>query len=191
MPFASYSPADLPLSLKNAARALAEGGAQAVKIEGGAVMAPVIAALMASGIPVMAHIGLTPQSIHQLGGYRMQGRSPAAQKKLRADALALEKAGAFALVLELVPPELAAKITSQLKIPTIGIGAGPHCDGQVQVFHDVFGLYEDFVPKHAKPYAQLAKTLRVAAQAYADDVRSGRFYKNGCKRSNKGASSFS
>ena len=174
MPFATYSPADLPRSLTNAARALAEGGAQAVKLEGGAHMAPVVEALVGSGIPVMAHIGLTPQSVHQLGGYRVQGRDDAAKEKLLADALALELAGAFAIVLELIPAELAAEITGKLKIPTIGIGAGKQCDGQVQVFHDVFGLYEDFVPKHAKRYAQLAATIREAAKAYMEDVRHGK-----------------
>jgi 3-methyl-2-oxobutanoate hydroxymethyltransferase len=174
MPFASYSPADLPKSLANAARALAEGGAQAVKIEGGAHMAPVVEALVGSGIPVMAHIGLTPQSVHQLGGYRVQGRDDAAKEKLLADAAALELAGALAMVLELIPAELAAEITGKLKIPTIGIGAGARCDGQIQVFHDVFGLYEDFVPKHAKRYAQLAATIRDAAKAYMEDVKHGR-----------------
>jgi len=175
MPFATYSPADLPGSLRNAARALAEGGAQSVKLEGGARMAPVVAALVASGIPVMGHIGMTPQSVYQMGGYRVQGRDDAAKEQLVADAAALEAAGAFALVLELVPADLAARITAQLKIPTIGIGAGCDCSGQVQVFHDVFGLYEDFVPKHTKRYATVAATIREAAKAFRNDVIQGKF----------------
>ncbi|MFH0939682.1 MAG: 3-methyl-2-oxobutanoate hydroxymethyltransferase [Planctomycetota bacterium] len=175
MPFATYSPADLRMSLKNAARALAEGGAQAVKIEGGERMAPVVTTLVASGIPVMGHIGLTPQSVYQMGGYHVQGRDETAKKRLLADALALEAAGVFAIVLELMPNELSAQITKQLKIPTIGIGAGRDCDGQVQVFHDVFGLYEDFVPKHTRRYAQVADTIRQAAKAYISDVTDRKF----------------
>jgi 3-methyl-2-oxobutanoate hydroxymethyltransferase len=175
MPFATYSAADIPGSLKNAARALSEGGAQAVKIEGGARMAPVVAALIAAGIPVMGHIGLTPQSINQLGGYRVQGRDENAKRRLLADALELEAAGAFSIVLELVPPELGQTISEKLMIPTIGIGAGKHCDGQVQVFHDVFGLYEDFVPKHTKRYSELAKTIRSAAKQYMEEVNARKF----------------
>jgi len=175
MPFATYSAADIPSSLKNAARALSEGGAHAVKIEGGARMAPVVAALTGAGIPVMGHIGLTPQSINQFGGYKLQGRDEPARKRLLADALELESAGAFAVVLELVPNELSKRISERLKIPTIGIGAGLDCDGQVQVFHDLFGLYEDFVPKHARRYAHLAETIRESARAYIKDVTSGKF----------------
>ncbi|HEY3323266.1 MAG TPA: 3-methyl-2-oxobutanoate hydroxymethyltransferase [Planctomycetota bacterium] len=175
MPFATYSAADPGMSLRNAARALAEGGANAVKLEGGAAMAPLVATLISSGIPVMAHIGLTPQSINQLGGYRMQGRDEAARKRLLEDAVALEAAGAFAIVLELVPGELSAQISERLKIPTIGIGAGKNCDGQVQVFHDLFGLYEDFVPKHTKRYAHVAETIREAAKAYVADVSAKKF----------------
>ena len=175
MPFATYSTADQSMSLRNAATALREGGAHAVKIEGGARMAPVVATLVSSGIPVMGHIGLTPQSIHQLGGYKVQGRDDAARNRLIADALELESAGAFAIVLELLPSDLAAIITSKLKIPTIGIGAGRECDGQVQVFHDVFGLYEDFVPKHTKRFSELATTLRDAAKSYVDQVTGKKF----------------
>ncbi|MCY3022440.1 MAG: 3-methyl-2-oxobutanoate hydroxymethyltransferase [Planctomycetota bacterium] len=175
MPFATCSPADPAGSLRNAARALAEGGAQAVKIEGGTHMAPVVTAFVGAGIPVMGHIGLTPQSVYQLGGYRVQGRDGAGQERLQADAVALEAAGAFSIVLELVPADLAARITAQVRIPTIGIGAGPHCDGQVQVFHDVFGLYEDFVPKHTKRYATVAATLREAAKTYITEVTQHRF----------------
>jgi 3-methyl-2-oxobutanoate hydroxymethyltransferase len=175
MPFAAYSPDDLPGSLKNAARALAEGGAQAVKIEGGAGFAPLVRTLVRAGIPVMGHIGLTPQSVYQMGGFRLQGRDDAAKERLAADAVALEEAGVFAIVLELVPAELAAGITRQLKIPTIGIGAGRECSGQVQVFHDVFGLYEDFVPKHTKRYATVAATIREAAKTYVSEVKQGKF----------------
>jgi 3-methyl-2-oxobutanoate hydroxymethyltransferase len=175
LPFATYSSSDLPLSLRTAARAIAEGGAQAVKVEGGRRMAPVIGTLVASGIPVMGHIGLTPQSIHMIGGYRVQGRSHAAAQRLILAAKALEEAGAFAVVLELVPSELARKITKMLTIPTIGIGAGPHCDGQVQVFHDMMGLYEDFLPKHAKRYAKVAETMKDAARSYIKEVKSSAF----------------
>ncbi len=175
MPFATYSAADPALSLKNAARCLAEGGAQAVKIEGGARMAQVAASLVASGIPVMGHIGLTPQSIHQFGGYRVQGKDDSSRKRLLADALELESAGVFSIVLELVPGDLAGEISKRLKIPTIGIGAGKDCDGQVQVFHDVFGLYEDFVPKHTRRYTQGAASIREAAKAYVSDVVARKF----------------
>ena len=175
LPFATYSPNDLPLSLKSAARAMVEGGAQAVKIEGGARVAPVVEELTGAGIPVMGHLGLTPQSIHQIGGYRVQGKTADAQERMLADAQALEAAGAFSIVLELIPPELAQRITASVKIPTIGIGAGPHCSGQVQVFHDVFGLYEDFLPKHAKRFAHLAEAIRQAGKQYAEDVKAGKF----------------
>ncbi|HYG74911.1 MAG TPA: 3-methyl-2-oxobutanoate hydroxymethyltransferase [Planctomycetota bacterium] len=175
LPFATYSFSDYANTLKNAARGLAEGGAQAVKIEGGARMAPVVASLIASGIPVMGHIGLTPQSINQLGGYKMQGKDENSRKRLLADALELEAAGAFAIVLELVPHDLAKHISERLKIPTIGIGAGRDCDGQVQVFHDVFGLYEDFVPKHTRRYTQVADAIRGAAKAYIGDVTAKKF----------------
>jgi len=175
LPFASYSSSDLPTSLKNAARAMAEGGAQAVKVEGGRRMAAVVGTLVASGIPVMGHIGLTPQSIHMIGGYRVQGRSAEAAERLILAAQALEKAGAFALVLELVPAPLAEKISKMLTIPTIGIGAGRGCDGQVQVFHDVMGMFEDFLPKHAKRYAHVAASIREGTKAYLSDVVAGKF----------------
>jgi 3-methyl-2-oxobutanoate hydroxymethyltransferase len=175
MPFATYSADDYTFSLKNCARALAEGGAHAVKIDGGSGVARLVAALVASGIPVMGHIGLTPQSINQFGGYSMQGKDESSKKRLLADALELESAGAFAIVLELVEHKLSAQITQRVKIPTIGIGSGPGCDGQVQVFHDVFGLYEDFVPKHTRRYAPLAETIRAAAKAYAADVAARKF----------------
>ena len=175
LPFATYSSSDLPLSLRSAARAIGEGGAHAVKVEGGRRMAPVVGTLVASGIPVMGHIGLTPQSIHMIGGFRVQGRSKEAARRLTAAAHALEDAGAFAIVLELVPAPLAEEISRQLTIPTIGIGAGVGCDGQVQVFHDIMGLYSDFMPKHAKRYADLATTIKKAARDYVDDVRESRF----------------
>ena len=175
LPFATYAAGDLPLSLRSAARALAEGGAQAVKIEGGAHVVPIVRELIAAGIPVMGHLGLTPQSIHQLGGYRVQGKDAGSAQKLIDDAKALEAAGAFALVLELVPAELAGRVTEALKIPTIGIGAGPQCSGQVQVFHDAFGLYEDFVPKHAKRFVNLAEQMRSAAGEYIKEVTELKF----------------
>lgn len=175
LPFATYSASDLPLSLKSASRAIAEGNAHAVKVEGGRRMGPVVSTLVASGIPVMGHLGLTPQSIHMIGGYRVQGRTQEAADRLMAAALKLEKAGAFAIVLELVPSHLAAAISRELTIPTIGIGAGAGCDGQVQVFHDIMGMYEDFLPRHAKRYANVAGLMREAAKSYVDDVRMGRF----------------
>ncbi|MFW5859444.1 MAG: 3-methyl-2-oxobutanoate hydroxymethyltransferase [Planctomycetota bacterium] len=175
LPFATYSAADLPLSLASAKRAIAEGGAQAVKIEGGRRMAPVIGTLVASGIPVMGHIGLTPQSIHMIGGYRVQGRGQEAADRLRKAALALEEAGAFAIVLECVPAALARSLSDELTVPTIGIGAGPACDGQVQVMHDLLGLIDGFQPRHAKRYADLASAIREAITAYHDEVRSGAF----------------
>lgn len=175
LPFATYSAADLPLSLASAKRAIAEGGAQAVKIEGGRRMAPVIGTLVASGIPVMGHIGLTPQSIHMIGGYRVQGRGQEAADRLRKAALTLEEAGAFAIVLECVPAALARNLSDELTIPTIGIGAGPACDGQVQVMHDLLGLIDGFQPRHAKRYANLAGAIREAITAYHDEVRSGAF----------------
>ena len=174
MPFMSYQtgPAD---ALRNAGRLLKEGGAQSVKLEGGAEVADIVRALVGAGIPVMGHIGLTPQAINQLGGYKVQGKTPAAAVRLLNDALALEQAGAYAIVLECVPATVAQTITERLRIPTIGIGAGPHCDGQVQVFHDLLGLYSEFVPKHARRYAEVGQAIRRAVRAYADDVRSGRF----------------
>jgi 3-methyl-2-oxobutanoate hydroxymethyltransferase len=175
LPFATYSGSDLPMSLQSAKRAIAEGCAQAVKVEGGRRIAPVVGALAASGIPVMGHLGLTPQSIHMIGGYRVQGRSKEAADRLIKAAQALEEAGAFAIVLELVPAPLARELSGMLSIPTIGIGAGAGCDGQVQVFHDLMGLFEDFLPKHAKRYANLAEAIREAGRQYRDDVKAGRF----------------
>jgi 3-methyl-2-oxobutanoate hydroxymethyltransferase len=174
MPFMSYqaSPED---ALRNAGRLLKEGGAQSVKLEGGVHVAETVRFIVDAGIPVMGHIGLTPQSINQLGGYKVQGKTPAAAVRLINDALALEQAGAYAVVLECVPAPLAQTISERMSIPTIGIGAGVHCDGQVQVFHDLLGLFDDFVPKHAKRYADLGSQITEAVRAYADEVRNARF----------------
>ena len=174
MPFMSYQagPQD---ALRNAGRMLKEGGAQSVKLEGGPRVADTISLLVSSGIPVMGHIGLTPQSVNQIGGYKVQGKTPAAAVKLINDAVALEQAGAYAIVLETIPAQLGEVITEKVSIPTIGIGAGPHCDGQVQVFHDLLGLFEEFVPKHAKRYAQLGEVIKVAVGRYVAEVKEGAF----------------
>lgn len=174
MPFMSFQ-TNRGDALRNAGRFLQEGGAQAVKLEGGEHMAETVRFLVERGIPVQGHIGLTPQSINQLGGYRVQGRTPEAARKLVRDAIALEQAGVFSLVLESVPTPLAQLISQRLKVPTIGIGAGPHCDGQVQVFHDMLGLYPDFVPKHAKQYARMGDIIREAVTAYMTEVREQAF----------------
>ena len=174
MPFMSYQtgPAD---ALRNAARFLKEAGAQSVKLEGGARSAETVRTLVEAGIPVMGHIGLTPQSINQLGGYKVQGKTPAAAVKLLNDAMALQDAGAYAIVLETVPVHVGRIITEKLDVPTIGIGAGPHTDGQVQVWHDLLGLFTDFHPKHAKRYADLGSTIVEALQSYAGEVKDGAF----------------
>jgi 3-methyl-2-oxobutanoate hydroxymethyltransferase len=174
LPFLSYQVSE-EIALTNAARLLQEGGAQAVKLEGGVSVAPTVKRLTDAGIAVMGHIGFTPQSVHQLGGYRVQGRTEDAAARLLEDALALQDAGAFAVVLELVPTEVAATITERLDVPTIGIGAGPDCDGQVQVFHDLLGLLPDFRPKHAGRYGDLAGVIDEALSRYADDVRGNKF----------------
>jgi 3-methyl-2-oxobutanoate hydroxymethyltransferase len=174
MPFMTYqiSPDQ---ALRNAARFLQEAGAQTVKLEGGVAVAEIVKRIVDAGIPVMGHIGLTPQYINQLGGRRIQGRTGEAAKKLIEDALALEQAGAFAVVLETVPAPLAALITRKVSIPTIGIGAGPDCDGQVQVVHDVLGLTSGFVPKHAKQYVKLAELIKKAVAEYQIEVKTGAF----------------
>ena len=171
MPFMSYQ-ADVADALRNAGRMLQQGGAQSVKLEGGATIVETVRQIVAAGIPVMGHVGFTPQSFNQLGGYRIQGKSSEAATALLEDAQALEGAGAYSIVLEMVPSQLAAMVTERLSIPTIGIAAGVHCDGQVQVFHDLLGLLEDFVPKHARRYANLAETIKAAVSEYAGDVRS-------------------
>ena len=174
LPFMSYQASDVD-ALRNAGRMLKEAGIQSVKLEGGREVADTVSRLVTAGIPVMGHIGLTPQSVHQLGGYRAQGKTEAAAARLLDDSEALEDAGAYAVVLEVVPASLAARITERLSIPTIGIGAGPYCDGQVQVFHDMFGLFTDFVPRHARRYTDLGLQIRSATESYIEDVRSGAF----------------
>jgi 3-methyl-2-oxobutanoate hydroxymethyltransferase len=173
MPFMSYSVGPEE-ALRNAARFLQEGGAQAVKLEGAADTS-IVERMVASGIPVMGHLGLTPQSINVFGGHKIQGKTRNAAARMLRDALALEQAGAFALVLETVPTSLATLISQRLSIPTLGIGAGAGCDGQVQVLHDLLGWYPDFTPKHARKYADLASTLSSAFHEYMQDVREGRF----------------
>tara|TARA_Y100000310_G_scaffold322792_1_gene382281 strand:+ start:3233 stop:4081 length:849 start_codon:yes stop_codon:yes gene_type:complete len=174
MPFGSYH-ADIPEAIRNAGRLLKDGGAQSVKLEGGHHMAETVSRIVKSGIPVMGHIGLTPQSVNQLGGYRVQGKSLSAAMDLMEDARVLEEAGAYAIVLECVPAQLAKLISERVKVPTIGIGAGVGCDGQVQVFHDFLGLLSDFVPKHARRYAELGETIKNAAAAYISDVQEEAF----------------
>ena len=169
MPFMTYNISS-DQALTNAARFLQQAGAQSVKLEGGRHMAPTIRRLVENGIPVMAHIGLTPQSVLQIGGWRVQGRTKTAAARLLDDAQAVEDAGAYAVVLELVPTELAALLSQRLQIPTIGIGAGPGCDGQVQVAHDILGLFEAFVPKHTHQYAQLGDAMRAAIATYKAEV---------------------
>ena len=174
MPFMSYqvSAAD---ALRSAGRLVAEGGAAAVKVEGGAHIAPTVERLVKAGIPVMGHVGLTPQSVHQLGGYRVQAKDAEAAVALVDDCLALQEAGAFAIVLECIPAELAALVSAELAVPTIGIGAGDGCDGQVQVFHDILGLGGEFLPRHARRYIDAGPLLCEAVSAYADDVRARSF----------------
>ena len=169
LPFLSYQ-AEVAEALRNAGRLLKEGGCQSVKLEGGRYMADTVYKMVQCGIPVMGHIGLTPQAVNQLGVYRVQGRTPKAAVEVMEDAKALEEAGAYAIVLETVPAQLGQLISERLTIPTIGIGAGVHCDGQVQVFHDLLGLFSDFTPKHARKYADLADTIRSAVSDYVSDV---------------------
>jgi len=174
MPFMSYQ-ADYAEGMRNAGRMLSEGGAQAVKLEGASVdTLALVAGLTDAGVPVMGHIGLTPQSVNTLGGYRTQGRESTGAARAITEALELEQAGAFAIVLECVPVELAERISSMLSIPTIGIGAGVGCDGQVQVFHDLLGI-GDFVPRHAARYAEIGAAIGDAVARYADDVRDRSF----------------
>ena len=174
MPFMSYqlSPQQ---AAENAGRFVSEGRAESVKLEGGAEFVREIEAILKCGVPVMGHLGLTPQSIHKFGGFKVQGRDEAAAKKLVDDALAIEQAGAFSLVLEAVPADVAGKITESLAIPTIGIGAGPQCDGQVLVTQDLLGLFERFVPKFVKRYAHLAPLVEEAVKTYIDEVKGGKF----------------
>ena len=174
LPFMSYQ-ASRADAIRNAGRLLKEGGAQSVKLEGGRQVEKTIRKIVQAGIPVMGHIGLTPQAVNQLGGYRIQGRTTKAAVELIEDAKAVEDAGAYSIVLEGVPSQLARIVTERLNIPTIGIGAGVHCDGQVQVFHDMMGLYTDFTPKHARKYAHLAELMNSAMSEYIRDVRAQTF----------------
>jgi len=174
MPFMTYH-AKISDALYNAGRFLQEGGAQAVKLEGGEPMAEAVHRVVECGIPVMGHIGLTPQSMHQLGGFKVQGKSPEAAIRLIKDAQALEEAGVFSIVLESIPTPVAKIITQKVGVPTIGIGAGPWCDGQVQVISDLLGLFTDFVPKHAKQYAKLFDTIKKATADYISEVQNGTF----------------
>ena len=174
MPFMSYQ-TSISEAVKNAGRFLKEAGAAGVKLEGGAEIVPQIRAMLKSDIPVMAHIGLTPQSIHRMGGYKVQGKSDEAAKRLLEEAHIVEDAGAFSLLLEAIPMKVAKQITKELSIPTIGIGAGPHCDGQILVLHDVIGLFERFVPKFTKQYVNLNKEASKAIQSYKKEVTKGKF----------------
>lgn len=174
MPFLSYH-LDVATTLRNAGRLVQEGGASAVKLEGGAFLAPVVERLVAAGIPVMGHLGLTPQSVHVLGGFRRQATRPEEQQQMLADAAALEAAGAFAVVLECVPDGAGRAASAKLRIPTIGIGSGPGCDGQVLVTHDILGLTGLPVPAFAKHYAELGSAISEAVKNFAQEVRSGSF----------------
>jgi len=174
MPFMTYH-LSVEQALKNAARFIQEAGAQAIKLEGGITVAEKVRRLVECGIPVMGHIGLTPQSVLQFGGHRAQGKTPEAAIKILEDAKALEQAGAFSIVLETVPAPLATLITQKISIPTIGIGAGIGCDGQVQVINDILGSFTDFVPKHAKQYAKISDITRQAVTDYYNEVKAGSF----------------
>lgn len=174
LPFLTYHTGEAD-AIRSAGRLIQEGGASAVKLEGGAPVAGIVRRIVDAGIPVMGHLGLLPQSIHQLGGYRQQAKAPQDQDQLLRDAKALEDAGAFSLVVECVPETLAARVTATCRIPVIGIGAGSHCDGQVLVTHDVLGLSGTHVPGFAKRYADLGEVIRSSAQSFSNDVRQERF----------------
>jgi 3-methyl-2-oxobutanoate hydroxymethyltransferase len=174
LPFLSYQ-ADRAEAIRNAGRLLKEGGMDAVKLEGGRQMADAVRAITAAGMTVIGHIGLTPQSAGQLGGYRVQGKTAADAQRLLDDAVALEQAGAAMIVLEMVPDRVAGRITRELRIPTIGIGAGAGCDGQVLVLHDMLGIFDRFTPKFVKKYAELFPQMEAALAAYRDDVAARRF----------------
>lgn len=174
MPFLTYQ-VGADEAIRNAGRLIQEGGAAAVKVEGAGAVLPIVARLTAAGIPVMGHLGLTPQGVHGFGGWKVQARQKEQARRLLEDARALEAAGAFSMVLELIPAEVSAAVSRELRIPTIGIGAGPGCDGEVQIFHDLLGLYEQFRPRHAKRYAEVGATIREALSRYAAEVRDGAF----------------
>ena len=174
LPFMSYQ-VSAEQALTSAGRLVQEGGAQSVKLEGGERTAPAIAKIVEAGIPVVAHIGLTPQSVHQLGGFKVQGRGDHGAEQLMSDAFAVQDAGAFAVVLEMVPAELAAEVTAALSVPTIGIGAGPNCDGQVLVCNDLLGFDSRFTPRFLKRYAELENPIVEAFRAFGEEVRAGVF----------------
>lgn len=174
MPFLSYQ-INVEEAVENAGRFLQEAGAHAVKLEGGRPMVETISRIVDVGIPVMGHLGMTPQSVHKFGGFRLQGKTESDAERIFNDAKALEQAGVFAIVLELVPTELAKRITEAVSVPTIGIGAGPHCDGQVLVTNDLLGLYGEFHPKHAKKYANLSDVMLEAFKSYVEEVKAGKF----------------
>lgn len=174
MPFMTFQ-LGVDEAKRNAGRLVQEGGAESVKLEGGVTQAATIEALVKMGVPVMGHVGLTPQSVHQFGGYRIQGRGEADARAILDDALAVEQAGAFSVVLEGIPVQLAREITQRLSIPTIGIGAGVHCDGQILVVHDMLGLFDDFTPRFVKRYANLKETIGGAVQSYMEEVRTEAF----------------
>ena len=174
MPFLSYH-ISREESVRNAGRLMQEGLAQAVKLEGGSEVAETVRAITNAGIPVMGHLGLTPQSVHQLGGFKVQGKGEEAARKLLSDAKSLEEAGVFAIVLECIPQQLAKLITESLSVPTIGIGAGVHCDGQVLVIQDLLGMYSDFKPKFVKQYANLKEQIIEACQTYSEEVKGKSF----------------
>jgi 3-methyl-2-oxobutanoate hydroxymethyltransferase len=174
MPFMTYH-TSIADAQRNAARFIQEAGAQAIKLEGGVTVADKVRAIVNCGIPVMGHIGLTPQSIHQFGGYKIQGRTAEAARKMLDDALALEEAGAFSVLMETVPTPLATLITQKLSVPTISIGAGPGCDGQVQIINDILGWFTDIVPKHTKQYIKLVDIMSSAITQYYNEVRAGIF----------------
>ena len=174
MPFMTYH-VSVEDAMRNAARFIQEAGAQAVKLEGGLNVTDKVKKIVGCGIPVMGHLGLTPQSVHQLGGLKVQAKSLEAAQKLIDDSLALEQAGVFAIVLEAVPYKLARIVTQKVSVPTIGIGAGPYCDGQVQIINDILGSFTDFVPKHAKQYTKLADIMSNAITDYYNEVKSGAF----------------
>jgi len=185
MPFMSYQ-TSCQKALKNAGLFIKKSGASAVKLEGGKEVSNIISAITQIGIPVMAHIGLKPQSFHQMSGYKIQGKSLEEAENILSDAIAVEKAGAFAVVLEGIPSELAKKITNLVSIPTIGIGAGPYCDGQIQVFHDILGLFDTFTPKHTKRFATIGDSISKAIIEYKNNVASKIFpSKNHCVSMNK------
>ncbi len=174
MPFGTFQ-ASADDAVRNAVRFIQEGGAEAVKLEGGQAVASAAASIVAAGIPVMGHIGLTPQSVHALGGYRVQGRTSESETQLLRDAASIEAAGVFAVVLEGIPLKLGRRITEALRVPTIGIGAGPYCDGQVLVLHDLLGFFDGFAPKFAKPYADLNTVIVEAVERFRADVEAGAF----------------